>query len=133
MTKQVCNDTPTRASALSKRELRALAKRLAPSERPELRAVARALDKALAGEPFGARHHDHQGDDYDPFRCADCQGDLWVFYALAVAFPRLDTPDLALLKGLHGLSGEDIDAVLLDAMCGESVPPTLRYDWLTLA
>jgi len=130
MTPKVCIEETTRASALTKRELRTLTKRLANSEREELRAVARALDKAIAGEPFSPKHHD--GDDYDPARCPRCQADLWVFYAIAVAFPQVTAGDLALFTGLHGLSDADVDAAVLAIQNGDTLPPDVRFDWLVL-
>jgi len=130
MTKPVCDESITRASALTKRELRALAKRLAPSERAELRAVARALDKAIAGEPFGPQHHEHQ--DYDPFRCAACAPDLWVAYAIGLAFPDADEQALdQLFAGLWGLTGENL-SLALDAGRDERATPEVTRAWLLL-
>src|SRR5450432_4353662 len=126
MTSTEYPDQSARAS-ISKRELRALARRWAPSERPELRAVARALDKALAGEPYGTRHH--EGDDYDPFRCAQCQPDLWVIYAIGVAFPDALATGLGVLAGMHGLSEEDI-LLALDNGRDEREPPDVTLKWL---
>jgi hypothetical protein len=129
MTKSVCDDNSPRAS-VSKRELRALAKRLAPSEQPELRAVARALDKAAAREAYSRAHHD--GGDFDPFRCGACLPDLWVGYVIGVAFPNADEQDLDLqLAALQGLTGENL-ALALDAGRDERCAPDVTHAWLAL-
>jgi hypothetical protein len=130
MTQQACN-APRRGATVSKRELRALAKRLAASATPELRAVARALDKALAGEAYSQRHH--EGDDYDPARCAACEADLWVAYAIGIALADVDAGDLyALIGAYQGLSLEDF-ARELERARDERGPPDILRAWLTLA
>jgi hypothetical protein len=115
---------------VSKRELRTLARRLAKSDRPELRAVARALNKLAAGEVCSSRHH--ESNDYDPFRCAACVPDLWVVYAIGVAYPDADATDLAWrLAGLQGLSAEDV-ALALDAARSEDTTPDVTHAWLAM-
>jgi hypothetical protein len=122
--------TKTIGASLSKRELRALAKRLARSDRSELRAVARALDKLASGEVCSSPHH--EGHDYDPFRCAACVPDLWVMYAIGVAFPNVDADDLAAqFAGLLGLSCEDM-ALGVEAGRDERPAPNVTHDWLGL-
>lgn len=119
-------------ASISRRELRTLTKRLERSERPELRTVARAIDKALAGEPYSRPHH--EGSDYDPARCAACEPDLWVIWTIGVAFPDADPVDLAaMLRGLQGLSDDDI-ARQLDAACAGDPPPPpdVIRQWLTM-
>ncbi len=129
MTESEYPDQNPRAS-VSKRELRNLARRLAPSDRPELRAVARVLDKIASGEACTRPHHD--GHDYDPFRCPECLPDLWVMYAIGVVFPNADAADLGFrFAGLLGLSLEDI-ALGVDAGRTEGPSPDVTHAWLAL-
>lgn len=120
----------TFGASVTRRELRTLAKRLARSERAELRAVARALDKALAGEAYSEPHHAAH-EEFDPFRCARCTPDLWVVYAIGVAFPDARAADLDFLRGLQGLSPEDIELGLA-AGRDEDCSPDITSAWLAL-
>jgi hypothetical protein len=128
MSKQAC--ITTRPGATTKRELRALAKRLAASETPELRAAARSISKALAGENYSWPHHE---DDYDPARCAACEPDLWVVYAIGVALADVDADDLYQLIGAYqSLPLEDFRRELEHAR-DEGAAPDLTREWFTLS
>lgn len=117
-------------ASVSKRELRNLARRLAPSARAELRAVSRVLDKIASGEACSRAHHD--GHDYDPFRCPACLPDLWVMYVIGVAFPNADATDLGFrFAGLLGLSCENI-ALGVDEGRREGLAPDVAHAWLAL-
>lgn len=127
MTHTVCTQKP-RGATLSRREIRNLARRLAKSERRDLRAVSQALDRALAGEPIAAcdpgpctcggapcwRVHDHCPHDsgegalcwlgcaaceHDPIACDACRPLTWVAWAIGVAFPS-GTPDVPALAAI---------------------------------
>jgi hypothetical protein len=86
----VCNAARTRANTVTRRELHALAKRLATSQRVELRAIARTLGKALAGE---IAPHFSPGL-HVPIGCAECGPLTWAAWAIGVAFahgePEID-------------------------------------------
>lgn len=114
MTNRLSPKNTSRAT-VTKRELRSMQRRLAASESEELRGVANALDKALAGEAITTAHiptctchgapcwtrndacpHGSKGAcwlgcagcEHQPLECSICLPNARVAWALGVAFPN---------------------------------------------